>query len=500
MTDRASGVSSAADLPPEGLSAAVALDAGDAQAVPRTADRFAVGTLRYTQFGIVTLFIWLLWGDFCFYLMETVIPNVLPLKLKSLDAPNVVVGILLGTVPSAINFIVNPIVSFRSDRHRGTMGRRIPFLLWATPPLTMFLVLLGLAEPLGQLLHKHIFGPWFNFAPNVAILTLVAVFMIGFQICNMFIASVYYYLFNDVVPAAFLSRFMSLFRIVGLCATSLFQFFILPHAQTHMREIFIGAAILYCIAFLTMCFKVREGEYPPPPEVDKKSGMLSSVKVYFNECFTHRFYRHFFISNALWAVGASLAPFILYLNLSIGLELGTIGRINGASGILSMLFLYPAGIWSDRMHPLRMTIVSMVVLVILSPIPLVWLVVDPTQKLVLYVSVASMLAMLPVRVMYEAASLPVYMRLLPRDRYGQFSSADAMVRSVMMVVTGPLVGLCMDGLRWLHNGDQFYYRYAPLFVILCQCLSLWYLWKVYRYWKQHGGNESFSPPAVNGAT
>lgn len=459
-------------------------------------NRFAVGTLRYTQLGIVSLFIWLLWGDFCFYLMETVIPNVLPLKLKSLDAPNVVVGILMSTVPSAINFVVNPIVSFRSDRYRSRRGRRIPFLLWATPPLTVFLILLGLAEPLGNALHRNIFGPWFNFSPNTAVLTLIAVFMIGFQICNMFIASVYYYLFNDVVPAAFLSRFMSLFRIVGLCATSLFQFFILPHAQTHMREIFIVAAVLYCIAFLTMCLKVREGEYPPPPEGDVSPGFAASVKIYLTECFTHRFYLQFFISNALWAVGASIAPFILYLNLSIGLDLGTIGKINGASGILSMLLLYPAGIWSDRWHPLRTTLLSVTALVLLAPIPLIWFAVEPTPKLAVMVTVATMLTMLPVRVLYEAASLPVYMRLLPRERYGQFSSADAMVRCVLLIVAGPLVGLCMDGLKWLHNGDPFYHRYAPIFVLICQVSSLMFLWPVYREWKARGGDASFTPPSV----
>ena len=44
-------------------------------------ERFRVGTLQYTRSSLAMLFVWLLWGDFCFTLMETVVPSILPLKL-----------------------------------------------------------------------------------------------------------------------------------------------------------------------------------------------------------------------------------------------------------------------------------------------------------------------------------------------------------------------------------------------------------------------------------
>jgi len=52
------------------------------------AKQYFVGTLSYTKVGLVWLFVWLLWGDFCFTLMEAVIPSIVPLKLKELGAPN----------------------------------------------------------------------------------------------------------------------------------------------------------------------------------------------------------------------------------------------------------------------------------------------------------------------------------------------------------------------------------------------------------------------------
>lgn len=54
--------------------------------VAATADRhplFYVGTMVYSKAGLAWLFMWLLWGDFCFTLMETVLPSIVPLRLIS---------------------------------------------------------------------------------------------------------------------------------------------------------------------------------------------------------------------------------------------------------------------------------------------------------------------------------------------------------------------------------------------------------------------------------
>ncbi|MFA6176503.1 MAG: hypothetical protein WC765_08005, partial [Phycisphaerae bacterium] len=57
------------------------------------------GTLIYTKVGLFALFAWILWGDFCFTLMEVVVPSVLPLKLKALGCSNGMMGIILSTIP-----------------------------------------------------------------------------------------------------------------------------------------------------------------------------------------------------------------------------------------------------------------------------------------------------------------------------------------------------------------------------------------------------------------
>ena len=88
--------------------------------------RYTVGTLTYTKMGLVSLFGWLLWGDFCFQMMEAITPSIIPLKLNSLEAPNWAIALIITTLPGAMNMAINPWISFTSDRHRGPEHVAVP--------------------------------------------------------------------------------------------------------------------------------------------------------------------------------------------------------------------------------------------------------------------------------------------------------------------------------------------------------------------------------------
>jgi Na+/melibiose symporter-like transporter len=457
---------------------------------------YRAGTLTYTRMGLITLFLWLLWGDFCFTLMEAVIPSVLPLKLKSLAAPNWLLGLFITTIPSTMNFMINPIVSFKSDRYRSKWGRRIPFLFFATPMLTLMLILMAFSDDLGRGLHQ-ILSIWSdNLNPTTVILVLIGILLIAFQFFNMFISSVYYYLFNDVVPKAYLARCMALFRVVGSAAGSLYNLFIYQYAETHMREIFLGAAVLYFVAFMMMCWKVREGNYPPPPEnVGGRTGVLASARTYLTECFTCRFFWYFFLSNAFWQVATCIGIFNVFLYRdSLGLTLDQLGKIGGTAGIVSTILLFPAGMLSDKIHPLRVMVGAKFLITLLAPMPLVYLFFDFYPSQVLTICIVLTCFSLPMNVMYAAAAVPMYMSLLPKDRYGQFCSGDAMVRSFSVIVGGLLAGGFMDLMKTIYQGDVFYYRFIPLWTVLFEAISLIFLLLLYRGWKQYGGMKNYIPP------
>ena len=91
-----------------------------------TGPDYRVGTLSYTRRGLFLLFVWLLWGDLVWSLMQMVFPASMPLQLQRLNVPMEWVGYMMGTVAATINMTFVPVISFRSDRTRTRWGRRIP--------------------------------------------------------------------------------------------------------------------------------------------------------------------------------------------------------------------------------------------------------------------------------------------------------------------------------------------------------------------------------------
>jgi WD40 repeat protein len=302
---------------------------GAAPADPSTPDRYSVGTLRYTQAGLFLVFAWLLWGDFCYNLMEKVgTGSILPLfLLERLRASNKYVAWMLTSVPMIIGIVLGPVVSFKSDRCRSKWGRRIPYILFTLPFLCLFLVGLGFSEDMADWLRDSPLVKSAGIDPLTIALIYIGFMIVGFSCFYEFVGSVYWYLFADAVPKPFLGRFMAMFRIVGTLVGLMWNFWLVKYQLTHFRQIFLLAAGMYCVGFTLMCLFVKEGQYPPPEEIPKaKRAPLSArraasvfwrflavlggwcrdkwepVKVYFRECFTHPLYVFLYLSTVLYAI------------------------------------------------------------------------------------------------------------------------------------------------------------------------------------------------------
>jgi MFS family permease len=257
--------------------------------VRETSKLYKVGTLTYTKAGLSMLFFWLLWGDFCFFMTESM-PNIIPLKLKDLHCSELLIGLIVATIPRSIGAICNPVISFRSDRHRGRWGRRIPFIVATMPFLVLSLIGIGYSFDLGRTLHAWSSTPAHHsvlgsLTEETTIVLVLGFFLICFDFFNTFVGAVFWYLFSDVVPEQFVSRFMSWFRAITLISGIIYYKFVFPRSGVYFREMFMGAGLLYLFGFGLMCLMVREGKYPPPPKtVDGKGGLISSIKTYFEEC------------------------------------------------------------------------------------------------------------------------------------------------------------------------------------------------------------------------
>lgn len=492
---------------------------------------YHVGTLTYTRSQLAMVLFWLLWGDFCFILMESVVPSILPLKFKALGASNTTMALFMTTLPMILNTVFNPIISFQSDRFRSRWGRRIPFILFTLPMLVFTMLCVGFGDVIGaKLVYPLVekmskWGDTWNAllggsTENGVIIVTIGVMMVIFSFFNTFVNSVFWYLFNDVIPDHLLARFMSWFRLVSTMAGSMYAFFVFKYAESHMHEIYIGGAILYTLGFGMMCLKVKEGKYPPPPEyVDGQGGVLSAFKTYGKECFSIKHYWWVFLTSM--AIGASWGTgvFGVFGAKSIGLNLEQIGQLGGISAIVMSFAILASGWLADRFHPIRVVLIGFLLQTIWAPTGFLWLFWHPSSSVVFwYSAITGLLVGVPIGALIGVYDPPLFMRTFPRSRYGQYCSANAMLRSIAAMIGGAGAGVYLDVLKAYFSrpevqngvlkvmyagegctGEDVAYRMIPLWGWFFSALATVFLWRLYKSWKSLGGDEHYAPPVLGGS-
>jgi len=455
-----------------------------------------VGTLQYTKAGLAAVFIWLLWGDLCFTLMESVAPSIVPLRLKELGISDFLLPIITASIPNTINTMLNPVISTASDRHRGRFGRRVPFMLFSAPFISGALVLMAFSTEIGARLHTVI-GPLTGWSANAVAILAVAVLWIMFTVLNMFATTVYYYFFNDVVPAVFMSRFFGFFRLVGSLGSMLWNSLFYPHALTHMKLIFLGAAAVYFVGFVMMCTGIKEGKYPSAPPLGE--GFFTKLKTYAKECMSHRLYIYMFVHNVFWAVSGACGVFTVFLQLnSLGITLKQIGYIGAAVSGVQMVLSYPAGMLADRYHPMRVMLWIKIGLVLIVPLNFVWLFGNFPPQTAFHILIVLAAVELPLGLLYDTARQPMQMRVWPKSRYGQFCSFNAIVQAAAGILASSMVGIYMTGMRRIFPdnvyGKDYCYRMIPAWRLPFLCVALVFLVLMYREWNRLGGLKNYKVP------
>ncbi len=410
---------------------------------------WSAGTLTYTTAGLVLLFCWLLWGDFAWSMKDRAIPPTMQLLLKRFGATDLLTGLIFGSLPSILGLLVGPVVSYRSDRYRSRWGRRLPFLLAATPFMVLGVAGLGFSPAIGshadRLLGAHSPGL------DSSVLISFALFWMVFEMASVVTNAVYGALVNDVVPHALLGRFYGLFRALSLIAGIVFNYWIFGHAETLYFWIFLGIAALYGVGFLLMCLNVKEGSYPSLVPMDAgrpPGGPIASAQTYLQECFGNRYYLWFFAASVL--SGMANVPFNIFsvfFAKSIGLGMDTYGKCLALTYLISLLLAYPIGWLVDRFHPLRLTILCTLLYA-------VQLVASYFFTKDAWTFSVSLVAHGVISGTYGTASASLGQRLLPRAEFAQFASAGGMITAVFWMVLPPGVGFLLD-----HAHHQYRYTF-----------------------------------------
>ena len=164
-----------------------------------------------------------------------------------------------------------------------------------------------------------------------------------------------------------------------------------------------------------------------------------------------------------------------------------------------MAALYPAGILSDRLHPLRMQLTAVIAMTCTSVLGMVFIFncyrLDHGTIVAIWIGFSAV--GLPINVLYGASELPTLMKLLPRDRFGQFCSANAMIRSIIQIFAGVSCGAFLDFTKRFSASPDHCYRFVSVWNFFAQSCTALFLFLLYREWKRLGGLSSYEPPGAD---
>lgn len=443
---------------------------------------WSIGTLTYGSGAIIALFAWLLFGDFVWSMRDRSIGPMTQWYLGQLNVSNIVFGLIVSSFPAAIGLVLAPAVSVSSDRHRGPRGRRIPFLIVTTPLAAFGMIGIGLTPIISALLHDYFPGLK---ATTVALLCFM-VFWTLFEFASITTQTVFGGLINDVVPKEMLGRFFGFFRAISLIDGMIFHYWITGNIPSHFTLIMIVVGILYGAGFLLVCFKVREGEYPPPPPREPSSGGVFSrfgkeAGIYIRECFTRPYYLMVFFMVAL--ANLSFAPiniFALPYATSLGIDMDTYGKYLALTYLISLCLAPVLGWLVDCFHPLRMAIFSLIGYMAVTA----WGVFFATTSAGF---LAAWVAHGVVSGCYFTTSASLGQRLFPHEKFAQYASAVGILVSFVSIGIAPVVGIWID-VTGNAYGNTFVGGFALAFV------SLLFSFAVYRRFIGYGGAKAYIAP------
>jgi MFS family permease len=233
-----------------------------------------------------------------------------------------------------------------------------------------------------------------------------------------------------------------------------------------------------------MCFKVREGDYPPPPPPGPAGAQfLPAAKTYFRDCFGNPYYLWFFGATTLsWMAFVPGNLFGVFYAKSLHMNTDTLGKCAAIMYTVSLLLSYFLGALADRFHPLRVGIAAMS----LYALATLWASIFATDVKTLFFAII-LQGVLAGAWMTGTAALG--QMLLPKLKFAEFASASGIVGCIGTMIVGPIMGAILD-----HTGHD----YRLIFVADCILAVLACLSSLRLYYKfiALGGPANYLPPGV----
>jgi MFS family permease len=436
---------------------------------------YRAGTLTYTFGALVVLFAFMMLGDFAYAVRERCVGDLFQVLLRKYQVSDFLFATLSAALPALMTVLLVPAIGIYSDNFRGRLGRRIPFLIATTPVVVAGVLGLAVAPAAGQLLAP-MFGGAEEGARTAALVVLGlcwTLFEAGALIAN----SLFTALVKDVVPDEVIGRFYGMFRIFSLLAGILFNLFLFKYAADWYAIMFIGIAVIYAVGFGVMCWKVREGTYPPPPRSDAV-GVAAKVGEYARTCLGSRFYVLLF---TVYGLGMVVAMPINALSLKAAkafeLDDAGYGNARAITYTFSLLLAFPLGWLTDLWHPMRTALVA----TILYGLSMFagWLIIDGPRSFQVFFIIHGVLSGV-----FFTTVLSLLPRLLPGGWFSQMNAVALVANMVFQMVVSMAVGHVVDLL-----GHDYRQTFLMAAVLALLTTVLWFV--LFRRFNAYGGLKGY---------
>lgn len=476
---------------------------------PASVALFRAGSLTYTAGKLRAVFAWLLAGEVVFTLIDMLEPKVLPVILKSYEASDKEIAIIVGSFNAILQLLIMPPVGYYSDRLRTRWGRRIPLLFWATPVASFFLALTPFAPAFAaRAVRLGDFGAWLQSLPIAPVILAFALLVLLYRTAQTVMNVTFFGLLRDVVPDSHMGRFLALFRLLGAGGTFIITYWLLGHADTHSKPIFLGVAALNLVGFSAICWFVREGTYPPvESDATAPAGSATSrfarfrraTKIFVAESYRHPVYLWvYFIRICLYGALLGLSGFVIFFpQHELGMSLPEVGRMLSWPSLAWIALAYPVGRLVDQrgaQYVLHLGLIGITLAYVLS----FFCVIGPKTFFVsaMATGIGFWVVML--------AQLKLTQEIFHPQRYSQLAGANTIVQSIMIAaVISPACGWLLDALKgWQHPlavpfvGEVVLgpYRLVNLMLGALYGLAWFGLVKMRRHWLAHGGPAAYRAP------
>lgn len=456
---------------------------------------YSVGTLQYTFQRLLVVFFWMLWGSVAMTLLNALSRTTTPFLFRNNNLSDTFTLLLLGSVYSLMNTVMNPILSFNSDRCRSHWGRRIPFILFTAVPLGLASAAMPFYPHLAKLL------PWSSIGPFSMLEILF--FIGGMLYCFfwLFIGAIYYYLIPDVIPVEMMGRYYSSFRVAGIIAGVCFSKYVFQYSVSHPEIVYPAVSLFYTLSIIVMCLIIKEGQYPAIEAQSEVKPwyerLAAAVKTYAVECFSQRYYLCYYCVTLLFSISGCVAVFMnFFYTDACGMSVAEAGELNVYIGIGSFVACLLAGWVVDKCGAFRAAIVSLFFMSVLSALGGIFI-HDFTSALIWRLPFC-----LPSGI-YSVACGKMLVEIFPRSRFGSFASAQAMFGSLIIAFVNYPVGMLSDMVKnagaetvCMIGGFDLMtlmrnYRFVNYWSALCYILSMSLLIFFYVHYQKNRHDKAF---------